>query len=299
MKRLLLCIIIMLHLGCQTKVELPKDQIKIDHPIKQARNPIEELILDSKVRTVLISQPLGTNTVTTSFDTKTNIFLHSKSTIIIDSLRYDLKKITNFELGPDNGLHIESRDPGVNYVRNMTQEKLDAEELRREETYSYEDIRLIDHPLLNRTAPRFVRKAMSGKMIDLHENNEKATLLNFWFLGCIPCLKQKQDINLLKQKFPNVEFISVAKDSIAHLSKYIDPIGESTFNIKKPYNYFGDKINFDIISDGQGIIDEYDFSGYPITFLINEEKNIVAVLRASNKYYENTTRLLKQMQSNI
>lgn len=299
MVRLLLFFSVILLFSCQNKKESIEARKQKSKTTKESSNPIEALILKNEVENVFISQPLGKNIVTSAFNTKDNKFLFSESIMIIDSLRFNLDDILKFEIIPDNHLYIESQDRGVYYVRDMTQEKLEHLESSRVSTYRYENILLINHPLLNHKAPQINGQTMAGQNFNLNKKIGKIVHLNFWFLGCIPCLKQKKEINTLVQDFPNVEFISVAKDSLKHLSRFIDHIESTKFNVKTPYNYFDDQILFDIIPDGQKVIDEYSFIGYPISFVINENGIIVAVTRYSEKYGKNMSKLLSEVQENI
>ena len=56
-------------------------------------------------------------------------------------------------------------------------------------------------------------------------------MLNFWFIGCKPCVAEIPDLNKIKEKFKDkdVAFFAVTFDSKKKLEEFV---------IKKPFDFY-------------------------------------------------------------
>lgn len=63
---------------------------------------------------------------------------------------------------------------------------------------------------------------IEGAVIDLNIKG-KITVINFWFINCIPCRKEIPDLNALVEKYgsDSVRFIAIAPDARADLKKFL------------------------------------------------------------------------------
>ncbi len=61
--------------------------------------------------------------------------------------------------------------------------------------------------LLDKRLPDFSKTSLSGKLWNNDKIKGKVTLLNFWFIGCPPCMKEIEYLNQLNQEYKNKDFI--------------------------------------------------------------------------------------------
>lgn len=90
---------------------------------------------------------------------------------------------------------------------------------------------------------------------------EKITLINFWFIGCFPCMKEMPELNKLKLEFNDkINFFAYTKDN--------SPEQVSYFIKKFPFN-------FKHILPNQSIIQSLKINLYPTNILYNKKGEIV------------------------
>lgn len=120
-------------------------------------------------------------------------------------------------------------------------------------------------PLIN-----FSTELLDGEKITLSEYKGKVILLNFWFIGCVPCMGEIPDINQVYKTFKDsgVTLLSLALNTRDKVHK---------FNAGK-YSRLPEKIEYPIIPDCQKIADNYKVTGYPTTILIDKKGVIRLVI---------------------
>lgn len=90
----------------------------------------------------------------------------------------------------------------------------------------------------------------------------KPTFINFWFTSCPPCIEEMPALNELKEKYNNkINFISI------------------TFNTKEQVVKFLTKYDFKFahVPHQQKLIDSYGISGYPKSFLLDKNQNLIYI----------------------
>jgi len=85
-------------------------------------------------------------------------------------------------------------------------------------------------------------------------------VLNFWFIGCKPCVEEIPDLNRIQEKFKDkdVVFLAVTFDSKKKLEEFVK---------KKPFN-------FTLVPDSMKIIRQFYVNSYPTTMLIDKDRKI-------------------------
>jgi thiol-disulfide isomerase/thioredoxin len=87
---------------------------------------------------------------------------------------------------------------------------------------------------------------------------EKLLVLNFWFTGCAPCIKEMPYLNKVREAYKgkDVAFVSI------------------TYNNKKEVETFLAKraFAFDKVIDAQHLIDQFRVSTYPLTIIIDQNR---------------------------
>jgi peroxiredoxin len=115
-------------------------------------------------------------------------------------------------------------------------------------------------------APDFVLVDLNGKTYQLSDYRGKGVFLNFWGTYCKPCEKEMPYMNNLYKEYKNqgVEIIAVN-------------VGESKLAVEK----FAEKYQLDfpiVIDKDNQVLEAYDISPIPTTFLINKDGKIVEII---------------------
>jgi peroxiredoxin len=115
-------------------------------------------------------------------------------------------------------------------------------------------------------APDFVLSDLNGNTHQLSDYRGKGVFLNFWGTYCKPCEKEMPYMNNLYKEYKNqgVEIIAVN-------------VGESKLAVEK----FAEKyqLHFPIVIDKDNqVLEAYDISPIPTTFLINKDGQIVEII---------------------
>jgi thiol-disulfide isomerase/thioredoxin len=130
------------------------------------------------------------------------------------------------------------------------------------ESYSYTYKGLIGAQL-----PAFSATSMDGKQIDSMYFDNKVSVINFWFIGCIPCEHEMPVFNQLVEKYKgkDINFLSISRNSPADIQEFL---------ASNPFD-------FDHIAYGEPIIvDTFGAAwGYPITFVADRDQTIQLIVR--------------------
>lgn len=114
--------------------------------------------------------------------------------------------------------------------------------------------------------PNFEAKTLTGKVIDENYFKGKISIINFWFMGCEPCVAEIPGFNEIMKKFGNekVNYLAIGKDKPADIDEFLK---------EHPWD-------FDIVASGNELIyKDFQFQwGYPFTFLVDENATIVKVI---------------------
>ncbi|GHB77426.1 TlpA family protein disulfide reductase [Persicitalea jodogahamensis] len=118
--------------------------------------------------------------------------------------------------------------------------------------------------------PAFSFTDLEGNVYDNNSTKGKVLVLKCWFIGCVACVKEFPELNLLVDEYranPDIQFVSLASDTKPQLESFLT---------KKPFKYA-------TVSD-QAIFMEKELSikMYPTHLLINKEGKIVKVVNHAN-----------------
>lgn len=160
---------------------------------------------------------------------------------------------------------MESRDYIPQYYGNEKGEvvalqliKIPEEQKRMMEAFMASQKAL--EALIGTDAKSFEANDMDGNPVNLSDMKGTVVAVNFWFIGCKPCIMEMPELNNIVKKFEgeNVKFIAVALDSKGSLR---------AFEEKREFNY-------NIIPDGRYVAQLYDIQGYPTHCIIDQEGKI-------------------------
>ncbi len=114
-------------------------------------------------------------------------------------------------------------------------------------------------------APAFSVTSLEGKQYDLASLRGKVIVLNFWFLGCPPCIAEVPELNKLVAEFKdkNVVFLALALDDEKALRSFLK---------EKEFKY-------QVVPNASDIImGKYEVSIFPTHIILDAEGNIVSEL---------------------
>jgi len=111
-----------------------------------------------------------------------------------------------------------------------------------------------------KTAPGFEVKTLDGESLRLADLKGKVVVLNFWYVGCVPCQVEIPGLNKLVDDFKSEEivFIGFALDDEGRLREFLK---------KTPFKY-------KIVAGSSSIVKQYGVSAYPTHVLINKQGQI-------------------------
>lgn len=110
----------------------------------------------------------------------------------------------------------------------------------------------------------FKLKDLNGKEVSLSDYKGKKVFLNFWASWCPPCKAEMPDIEKLYMETKDSDLVILAVN-----------VGEVKSKVSSFLN--DNKYSFPVLLDSdQKITNQYNISGIPTSFFIDEEGNIVS-----------------------
>ncbi len=111
------------------------------------------------------------------------------------------------------------------------------------------------------SAPPFSVTDVDGNKYSLSELEGKVIVLNFWFIGCPPCIREIPELNNLVQKYEQEEviFLALARDSKSKLKKFLDT---------KTFEY-------NIVPRSGWMTNVFNTHGFPTNIIIDTKSQIV------------------------
>jgi peroxiredoxin len=124
----------------------------------------------------------------------------------------------------------------------------------------------IKNETVGKPAKSFSVKGMNGKTYSLKNLKGKVVVLNFWFVECMPCIKEMPELNNLVEKYKgkDVVFLGIANSDKSKIVKFLK---NNSFKYVIASKYAG-----------ASIINGYSINAYP-THIIIDKNSII-------KFYE-------------
>lgn len=140
--------------------------------------------------------------------------------------------------------------------------------------------------LIGELTPDFSGISLTGTIWDNEKLKEKVVLLNFWFIGCPPCMKEIEYFNNLHKDYQNSDFVmlSIAPQVKEDLILFNDTTQQSVPATLRDY-FKAETINYEVIPacdskkhddpnkvgvECEKITKDFYVDGYPTTFLIDK-----------------------------
>lgn len=157
--------------------------------------------------------------------------------------------------------------------------------------------KLDDSPLLNKPVPGFEGITLGGKKINKAYFKGKVTLLNFMYIGCIPCMMEVgslNEIHLKNKSNPNFQLLGISANTAEQLRLFNAETDANMYNRYRTLFKNG-PIAYDLLPECEKervkpenalgaecstISDKFLFNGHPTTFLI-DKKGIIRKVHPS------------------
>ena len=117
--------------------------------------------------------------------------------------------------------------------------------------------------LLGKKAKSFVMNDLQGNKVTLESLKGKVVVMNFWFMGCIPCVMEMPLLNQLVEKYQGKEviFLAFALDKKPALTRFLK---------KKKFDYT-------IIPDSDQLVTQYKIESFPSHLVLDKNSKITLV----------------------
>ena len=108
--------------------------------------------------------------------------------------------------------------------------------------------------------PDLVLSSADGTTVSTATLIGKPIMINFWSVGCIPCIEEIPHLNALKSKYgEDVAFLALTADDKENVQRFL---------MKNPFE-------FEIFSDAGKIFEEYSIKSIPFNLFIDAGGRIV------------------------
>ena len=124
------------------------------------------------------------------------------------------------------------------------------------------EFRLQKIPQEGMPAPAFSARTIAGETAAMSALRGKVVVLNFWFIGCPPCMSEMPRLNSLKSQFADrndVVFLSMTPDRLSAVQR---------FNEKEQFDYTH-------IAEAEPAMKLFNFTGFPKNIVVSKEGKIV------------------------
>ena len=131
-------------------------------------------------------------------------------------------------------------------------------------------------------APAFEVRTLEGQSFASKDLKGKVVVLNFWYVGCAPCIVEIPGLNRLVKELEgrDVVFLALALDGPKTLRSFLR---------EKPFDYH-------IVPSSAEIAKEFEVSSYPTHVFLDREGRIRHVLTGGNETrHEDLRRLIERM----
>lgn len=138
--------------------------------------------------------------------------------------------------------------------------------------------RFLNYPEVGKVSKQnIISRDLDGNLFDLQKLKGKKILLNFWFMGCAPCVMEIPDLKEIKTKYPEIELISISDDrDINKLKKFTEKKGMTWRQLHYEANIFKD----------------FKINAYPTTIFI-DENGVFQLIRVGMISLKDVEQLMK------
>lgn len=108
---------------------------------------------------------------------------------------------------------------------------------------------------IGKAFPDFKVKDTEGKEWSNTDVTGRPMVLNFWYTGCGPCIREMPELNKWMEVYPDVTYLATTFDSAAQIKKIVE---------SRPFL-------FTQIADDLFFFETFHVSGMPVTILVDKK----------------------------
>lgn len=156
--------------------------------------------------------------------------------------------------------HQEADDAkGIIHLVRVTdemQQQMDLREKENKEALS---------AMLNKPAPGFELKDLTGRVWSLAALRGKIIVLNFWFTACTGCVQEMPELNKLTQAYDaeKVVFLALTFNNANQVRQFLQ---------QHPFNYIQ-------LPDSRAVSEKYNIRSWPTSMVIDQKGNIKTIMK--------------------
>jgi len=115
--------------------------------------------------------------------------------------------------------------------------------------------------MINQTAPDFTLNSLENKPINLKDYKGQVVLLNFWFVGCKPCIMEMPELNEIVADYASrgITFLAIALDDPERINKFLET----------------HDFDYTLLPNGRQVAMNYGVSSYPTHLLLDRNGKVV------------------------
>ncbi|WP_298898518.1 TlpA disulfide reductase family protein [uncultured Psychroserpens sp.] len=114
--------------------------------------------------------------------------------------------------------------------------------------------------------PEFSLANLIGQKISSNTIKGKVTVFNFWFINCLPCIKEMPDLNTLVNKYQNKDVLFLA------------PTYETKEDLVDFFETREEGFDYDVLFNAKPLLKKLLVSSYPTHIVVSKEGIITDVL---------------------
>lgn len=148
----------------------------------------------------------------------------------------------------------DQREPKALVFEKAT-EKQKTQKIEAFEKYPGGDFKLKE------TLPNFSLADLEGNQVTLDELKGDYVLLNFWFVGCKPCIMEMPELNEIVEEFEpqGIHFLAIGLDNADRTEAFLE---------KQPFNYT-------LLPNGRMVAAALGIRSYPTHLLLDRKGKVI------------------------
>ena len=126
--------------------------------------------------------------------------------------------------------------------------------------------------LIGHAPPNFEVTDLLGQHFNYADLRGKVIVIKFWFIQCLPCIKEMPELNQVVQQYKNMDvvFLAFSLDSKYELQQFLK---------RKKFDYH-------IIPNSQTVAHAYNVLAYPTHLIINKNGEVANVFTGINNHIQ-------------
>ena len=115
--------------------------------------------------------------------------------------------------------------------------------------------------MVGETAPDFSLKSLEDQPINLEDYRGQVVLLNFWFVGCKPCIMEMPELNEIVADYASkgITFLAIGLDNPERINKFLET----------------HDFDYTLLPNGRRVAQSYGITSYPTHLLLDKNGKVL------------------------